>query len=78
MGKISEESWEKGISLGNGEKEGKILEVLGKIGKMGIDVEGVREESGIKWVWGSLVKLNVEGKVEVKKIGKKNYYRIKK
>ena len=78
MGKISEENWEKGISLGNGEKEKKILEELGKIGKMGMDIVGIREVSGVKWIWSSLGKLNKEGKVEVKKIGKKNYYRIKK
>ena len=76
--RISEKEFENGVGgFGDEEKRKKIVVVLGKVGKGGIDGKEVSKESGIKWVWSSLVKLVENGEVERKKIGKKYYYRLK-
>ena len=73
--RISEEDFNKGIGGGSSdEKRERILGVLDK--KLGIDGDGIREESGVKWYWATVTKLCEEGKVERKKIGKKYFYRI--
>jgi len=73
---INEEMWNNGVSV-DGDKEEKILEVLEEVdGKGGIDMEGIGEKCGLKWVYGSIKKLFDGGKVERKKIGKKYFYRL--
>jgi hypothetical protein len=74
--KISENEWNEGKSLENGEKFGKIVELFSK-GEM-MDVKEVRKLSGEKWVWSSLEKGVESGVLECKKIGKKKFYRKKK
>jgi len=72
--RINEEEWEEGVSGGDEEK--RILEVLEDVGKGGIDMKGISEESGIKWVWSRVSKLVESGKIERKKFGKKYNYRL--
>ena len=73
--KISEKEWNEKVSLGGNEKREKILEVLVKEGIC--DIEEIRKVGKEKWIWNSLKKLEEDGKIESRKIGKKKFYKIK-
>lgn len=73
--KISEKMWNESESVSGEEKKGKILEVLVKEGIC--DIEEIRKVGKEKWIWNSLKKLEEDGMIVSKKIGKKKFYKIK-
>lgn len=77
-GVISEKEWSQGVSAsGDVEKAGAILAVLEKEGRGGMNMARIGLESGLKWPYSTVKALVKAGTLEVKKIGKANYFRIK-
>jgi DNA-binding transcriptional ArsR family regulator len=73
--KISEKEWNEKVSVSGNEKREKIMEVLVKEGIC--DIVEIRKVGKEKWIWSSLKKLEEDGKIESRKIGKKKFYKIK-
>jgi predicted transcriptional regulator len=73
--KISEKEWNEKVSLSGNEKREKMLEVLVKEGIC--DIVEIRKVGKEKWIWSSLKKLEEDGMIESRKIGKKKFYKIK-
>ena len=77
-GVVSEAEWNAGRSAaGDVEKAGAILVALKEVGKGGMNMEQIGKAAGIKWPYSTVVALVKAGTLEVKKIGKANYFRIK-
>lgn len=77
-GVISEKEWSQGVNAsGDVEKATAILAALEKAGKGGMNMDRIGLESGLKWPYSTVKALVKAGTLEVKKIGKANYFRIK-
>jgi hypothetical protein len=76
--KISEEEWASGKTAGSSaQKASAILVAFTGLGKGAINMEAIREASGLKWPYSTVKALVKAGTLEQKKLGKALYYRIK-
>ena len=77
-GVISEKEWSQGVSAsGDVEKATQILAALEKEGRGGMNMARIGLESGLKWPYSTVRAMVKAGTLEVKKVGKANYFRIK-
>lgn len=76
-GVISADEWDSGTAgASDSEKARSILEALGKVGRGGMNTSGLEEATGIKWLYNPIKKLFEAGKIEKKKVGRGNFYRL--
>ena len=77
-GVVSEQEWNSGVSAsGSPEKASAILKVLEDVGTGGSTMAHIGLKAGIRWPYSTVRALVKAGTLEVKKIGKANYFRIK-
>ena len=76
-GVISEKEWDSGSSAqGVGEKASAILVYLRKLDGAA-SMTAIAKGTKIKWPYSTVVAMAKQGTLEVKKIGKAKYYRVK-
>ena len=76
-GVISADDWDTGAGSGSAsDKEQAILYVLYDAGRGGMNQRGLDEATGMKWLYGPIMKLFAAEKLEVKKIGRSKFYRL--
>lgn len=77
-GVISEKEWASGVSAtGDAEKATVILKAIESAGRGGMNMVRIGLESGLKWPYSTVKALEKAGTLEVKKVGKANYFRIR-
>lgn len=78
-GVISEQEWNSGVNAsGDSEKAAKVVVVLEKVGKGGMNMVQIGLESGLKWPYSTVQTLLKAGTLEKHKVGKANYFRVRK
>lgn len=77
-GVISEQEWATGVSTStDSEKAAKVLKALKEVGRGGMTMDAIKAASGLKWPYSTVQALKKLGTLEVNKVGKANYFRIK-
>lgn len=78
-GIISESDWDNGTAgANNSEKKNKVLEYLSGLEKgAAAPMKTIGEQTGLKWPYSTVTKMVSDKVLEVRKIGKKNFFRVK-
>lgn len=77
-GIITEKEWKSGTASSTSpEKAAKVLTFLKTLGRNGANMDAIAKGSGLKWPYTTVKNLQKVGTLEVKKIGKANFFRIK-